>query len=179
MPACSNSKTLQIFYQTFLWHLDGIQFFSDDHPWYGAAQGGTDSAICWAISSNHLIKAYASAAHHWQIYHPNHRLAMNCGLDAFMDDTSILLGKYASLDISELVLRLQFNLNLWQELLQVSGGTLNPPKCSWSPVIWKFDSFGNATLSELTSSSDATFTTANTDHGTSHCLKYNKPSDAV
>jgi len=82
--------------------------------------------------------------HHWQIYHPNHRLAINCGLDAFMDDTSILLGKYASSDISELVLQLQFNLNLWQEILQVSGGTLNPPKCSWSPFIWKFDSFRNA-----------------------------------
>jgi len=33
---------------------------------------------------------------------------------------------------------LQWNLDVWHNLLQASGGILNPSKCMWSCFNWKF-----------------------------------------
>jgi len=100
------------------------------------------------------------------------------GLDGFMDDINILHGDYVSCDLSRLLPTAQFNLNLWRDLLQVSGGALNPSKCSWSPFVWVFDSLGNASLES--SMDDASLVLVARDRqGVAHSLKRNNPSDAV
>jgi len=40
----------------------------------------------------------------------------------------------------------QTDIDLWQGLIQASGGTLNPSKSSWTPFKWTFDTLGNAHL---------------------------------
>jgi len=114
-------------------------FFSDNHPWYGTAQGGTDSSIQLAISSDHLIKAYALQLITGRYIIPATDLLLTADW-MLLWMTLQFFWEYASSDLSELLLWLQFNLDLWQEILQASGGTLNPPKCSWLLFICKFDS---------------------------------------
>jgi len=68
------------------------------------------------------------------------------GIDAYMDDTNQILGDKSTSKLDPLLLDAQANIDLWQGLIQVSGGTLNPTKCSWTPFLWEFDKVGNAHL---------------------------------
>jgi len=151
---------------------------SEDHPWYGAGQGTGDAAIRWTLISHSLISAYQSEATPWCIKSVIRDILLTLGIDAFVDDTNIIHGNTGDADISELLHIVQQNFRLWQGLLHSSGGTLNPPKCSWTPFQWQYNTLGHARLIPL----------ANQDHmqlqatdisSQSHQLKINKPSDAV
>jgi len=68
------------------------------------------------------------------------------GIDAYMDDTNQILGDTATRKLDPILPLAQANIDLWQGLIQASGGTLNPTKCSWTPFLWDFDTLGNARL---------------------------------
>jgi len=70
------------------------------------------------------------------------------GIDAYMDDTNQLLGNDAMNSLDPLLPAAQDNIDLWQGLIQASGRTLNPTKCSWTPFLWRYDKLGNAYLTE-------------------------------
>jgi len=121
---------------------------SDQHPWYGAGQGTGDAATRWVAQSHSLITAYHSEAHLWQLRNPTNHATIPMGIDAFMDDTNQLLGNDQDNNISPLLPAAQANIDLWQGLIQASGGMLNPSKCSWTPFLWEYDLQGNAKLRE-------------------------------
>jgi hypothetical protein len=66
-------------------------------------------------------------------------------ISAFVDDTALLnlINRHLSHCIPFL---LQSDAQLWEKLLFTSGGKLEIPKCKYSVLKWKFDSFGQASL---------------------------------
>jgi len=120
----------------------------DQHPWYGAGQGTGDAAMRWVAQSHLLITAYHSKARLWQLSNPTNNDTILMGIDAFMDNTNQLLINDNSNLLRPLLPDAQANIDLWQGLIQSSGGTLNPNKCSWTPFLWEFDLLGNANLKE-------------------------------
>jgi len=100
------------------------------------------------------------------------------GIDAFMDDMNHFLGNPTDDHLSTILPAAQHNIDLWQGLIQASGSTLNPSKCSWTPFLWHFDQHGNPRLVDPPPS--ATYQISAPDcTGEWHTLHCNKPNDAV
>jgi len=100
------------------------------------------------------------------------------GIDAYMDDTNQLLGNDNTNQLAPLLPAAQANINLWQGLIQASGGTLKPAKCSWTPFLWQYDQLGNAHLVQPLNTS-AYQITASDRTGKRHTLLRNAPNKAV
>jgi len=111
---------------------------SPTNPWHGAGQGAGDACLCWIVQTNSMINAYASKATLWILNSPNYTQTYHQLLDAFIDDTDIFAAQQPCQNFINFMATLQFNLDLWYNLLQASGGVLNPSKCVWLSFTWKF-----------------------------------------
>jgi len=100
------------------------------------------------------------------------------GIDAFVDNTNMIHGNDGNADISDILKIMQNNFHIWQDLLHASSGTLNPPKCSWTPFLWEFNHLGHAKLIPIPENPQKQIYTSDLD-GKSHTLQINKPSDVV
>jgi len=169
-------------FRYFVKHAYGISKDYNQHssqnPWHGAGQGTGDAAPRWVVQSHSLITAYHSQATLWSLPNPVTHSTLPMGIDAFMDDTNHLIGNSSDDHLHTILPDAQRNLDLWQGLIQASGGTLNPSKCSWTPFLWHFDRNGNPRLVDPPPSS-LYQVTAPDRTGTRHTLHRNKPSDAV
>jgi len=63
---------------------------------------------------------------------------MLLSIDAFMDDTWLPAPNTQNLPLVDLASIAQQNLQKWHDILQSSGGQLNPKKCVWMLFHWKF-----------------------------------------
>jgi len=152
--------------------------YSEWNPWHGARQGTGDVAPRWVVQSHSLIIAYHSQAMLWQLPNLVDGTTIPMGIDAFMDNTNHLLGNSQDDHLHTILPSAQNNLDLWQALIQASGGMLNPTKCSWTPFLWHFDRHGNPRLVDPPPS-PRYHITAPDRHGDRHTLHRNKPTDAV
>ncbi len=150
---------------------------SDEHPWYGAGQGTGDAAPRWVVLSNSLINAYHAEAGVWHLPDPISTKSVPMGIDAYMDDTNQVMGEDC-ITLDPILPEAQRNIDLWQGLIQASGGTLNPTKCSWTPFQWEFDKLGNARLVEPPDQPKYHITAMDRD-GHRHTLVRNTPQTAV
>jgi len=126
---------LQQTFHYYVRHAQGISTEFNQHsctdPWYGAGQGAGDACLRWIVQANSIIKTYESRAEPWILYSPNHDQHYCQLLDAFVDDTDIFAAQQPWQSFTNFVATLQFNINLWHDLIQASGGVLNPSKCVW------------------------------------------------
>jgi len=151
---------------------------TEQHPWYSAGQGTGDAASCWVVQLHSLLTAYHAEAHTWNLSPPTSEDTIRMGIDAYMDDTNQILGDTATSKLNPLLTHAQDNIDLWQGLIQASGGTLNPTKCSWTPFLWEFDKIGNARL--LNPPDREKYHIMAPDHqGKQHKLTHNQPHTTV
>jgi len=108
-----------------------------------------NATIQWTMASHSLITTYQSITTPWHIKSIIRDLLLTLGLDAFVDDTNMIHADIGDSDIHELLQIIQNNLRSWQGLLHASGGTLNLPKCSWTPIIWTYNHLGHACMAQL------------------------------
>jgi len=143
---------MQQLLQYFVKHAYGVSDdynqHSGEHPWYGAGQGTADAAPRWIVQADSMFSAYHSKATQYNISNPDQTVNHQQGMDAFMDDTWMSNTCYSADELEELMRTSQQNLSLWNEILQASGGLLNPKKCVWMMYYWKFSPSGKATLTE-------------------------------
>jgi len=85
-----------------------------------------------------MMCAYDAHVHHWTISNPEQDLVSRQGIDAFIDDTTLLNASTQQhpQDSPSLITMTQNNLTLWNNLLETSGGALNPTKCIWGHFKW-------------------------------------------
>jgi len=140
---------LQQTFHYYVKHAQGISTEFNQHsnidPWYGAGQGAGDACLWWIVQAD-SIKAYESWAEPWILYSPNHDQHYWQLLDAFVDDTDIFAAQQPRQSFLNFVANLQSNINLWHDLLQASGGVLNPSKCVWLCFNWHISSTGCPTI---------------------------------
>jgi len=103
-------------------------------------------------------------------------IIVSLGLDAFVDNTNLIYGLENPHTFNQIVQNMQANLDLWHGLLQASGGTLSPSKCSWTPFYWNMDNNGTETI--CMPPANISISTVDC-QGSTHQLKPNKPSVAV
>jgi len=73
---------------------------------------------------------------------------MQQGFDTFVDDTDLVSIALPQQTIDTPVRTAQANLTIWNDLLQASGGELNPSKCVWFCFFWRIDPRGTASITE-------------------------------
>ncbi len=141
-------------------------------------QGTGDAAPRWVVQSHLLITAYHLEASIWQLCNPTMHATVSMGIDAYMDDTNQIIGNDNNNQLALLIPVAQANIDLWQGLIQASGGTLNPEKCSWTPFLWQYDKLGNAQLAQPIDTPQYQITVADRT-GKRHTLIRNAPDKAV
>jgi len=93
-----------------------------EHLWYGAGQGAGNVAPQWVVLANSLILAYVFWSLPWILHFPNQTAFTKQGFDTFMDDTTITNVATPTDALQDTVDATQYNLNIWNDLLQASGG---------------------------------------------------------
>jgi len=113
----------------------------ENHPWHGAGQGAADAALHYIVLSNALIVAYHTRIQPWIITDPTLTMTIVKSLKAFIDNMAMSVGG-KSIPFDNLVQTAQMQLQWWTQLLQASGGELNPKKCCCIIYDWKPDTSG-------------------------------------
>jgi len=146
---CLHTKT-QCAQRYYIKHAYGISkvynTHSDTHPWYGAGQGTGDACPWWIVQSDNLISTYKTLVKPWAMHQPNGTLAIEQAIDAFIDNTTLIIGGQLQSVWMTITQTAQENLLHWHHLLWASSSWLNPQKCSTSSFQWKYDNNGTAAL---------------------------------
>jgi len=141
---------MQQLFRYHIKHAHGISTQYNQHseqdPWYGAGQGAGNACARWIVQANSMILAYNTRANPWSITNPDHSSPVALGLDAFIDDTDLMAAALPNQTTPTPIQKVQYNLTLWNELLQASGGSLNPSKCVWFYFNWKQDARGTVKI---------------------------------
>jgi len=128
----------------YVWHKYGV---SEDyntfnqHPWHGARQGVDDAALQYIMLSDALIDAYHSKIQLWAISNLTLTLTIFKSMKAFIDDVVMLAGG-DQLSFETLTHHTKTQLQWWTQLIQASGGVLNPTKCCCTIYTWSLDTAG-------------------------------------
>jgi len=120
---------------------------SSTNPWHGSGQGTGDAAAQWIVQANSMIKAYQSCTNMFPLQSPNTHQTLPLSIDAFMDNTWLPAPNTQHMPLNEIGLQAQRNLQKWHDILQSSGGQLNPKKCVWMLFHWTFKPSGIAKIS--------------------------------
>jgi len=108
------------------------------HPWHRAGQGAADVALHYIVILDTVIDAYHSKTAPSCLHDPTKVILILHSLKAFINNVVLHTsdGPYAT--FNTLWDHAAEQIQWWEQLVQVTGGSLNPQKCcaivySWSP----------------------------------------------
>jgi hypothetical protein len=110
------------------------------HPIYGTGQGSGNSPIIWLVISSVLFNCYEEKAHGATFESPDRSVRLRLFKVAFVDNTTSYVNKFAENvtptpeDMTPILTR---DIQLWSDLLWLSGGTLELSKCLYH--YWNYD----------------------------------------
>jgi len=113
----------------------------EQHPWHGTGQGAADAALRYITLSDSLIDAYHSKIQPWAIKDPTLALTVFKSMKAFIDDVA-MSADGNQMSFKTLIHHAETQLQWWTQLIQASGGALNPTKCCCALYTWKPNSAG-------------------------------------
>jgi len=120
----------------------------EHHPWHGAGQGAADAALRYIVLSDTLIDAYHTKVAPQMIHDPTRTIAIIRSLKAFIDDVVLHATSNPTSQFDELQIKAQTQLQWWTQLVNVTGGALNPKKCCGLVYKWEPDKYGILRLSQ-------------------------------
>ncbi|EED89738.1 predicted protein [Thalassiosira pseudonana CCMP1335] len=105
----------------------------------GEIQGKGDVPSLWGLQSNTLLKAHQSLCTGLHITNPDRTREMKRNNTAFVDDTDgWASAEFSSMTpIQEVVDRLQHNGQVWNDLTNITGGSIAFHKCKWQLLAWE------------------------------------------
>jgi len=121
---------------------------SEQHPWHGAGQGAADAALRYIVLLDTLIDAYHTKVAPQMIQDPTRTIDIIRSLKAFIDDVVLHTTSNPINNFEELQTKAQAQLQWWTQLVQVTGGALNPKKCCGLVYSWEPDKHGILHLSQ-------------------------------
>ena len=116
-----------------------------DRPIYGTGQGSCASPAIWLIVCSILFDCHQKESHGATYSTPDDSLMLKLSMAGFVDDTKGQTNDMQmekALPLSTLMERMQDDAQLWGDLLHVSGGALEIPKCNYYVMQWAFSANG-------------------------------------
>jgi len=129
----------------FVWHKFGVLHQYNtfaQHLWHGAGQGAADAALQYIVLSNTLIDAYHMKMVPQIMHDPLQLITIQRSLKAFIDDVVLHASSPGYDDLAELQTCTQTQLHWRAQLVNVTGGKLNPKKCCGLIYTWAPDKYG-------------------------------------
>lgn len=149
----ANTTTLQkARYHLKQGHKIHPSFYSHNNPHeiYGSGQGSGNSPFLWCIQSSILFDCYADKCFGATYSSPDRKENLTIGMIGFVDDSNgqvnSMLEPTANTQI--LLTKADHDAQLWNSLLQASGGALEPSKCSFHLLQWEFTSNASPKLTQ-------------------------------
>ena len=97
----------------------------------GAGQGNTGAAPYWTCVSSHMINVLKDHMMNATFITPLDKKKIELALIAFVDDTELFV-TVPNDNIDELIRKAERAINMWREVLEVTGGAMRPSKCAWT-----------------------------------------------
>jgi hypothetical protein len=120
-----------------------------DNPVYGTGQGSCSSPPIWLQICSILFDCHNQRSYGASYCTPDRTLHFQAGMTGFVDDTKGQtndMTESTPLPLRQLIDRMQSDAQLWGDLLHVSGGALEIPKCNYYVMQWRFQPSGIPTL---------------------------------
>ena len=105
----------------------------------GLLQGNGMAAQMWAAISSILFQIYEASGHGARIKSAISGCNSTIAGFAFVDDTDLVEMARDNESDEELIQRTQEGINLWNELIEVTGGALEPRKTDWCIMTYRKD----------------------------------------
>jgi len=115
------------------------------HPIYGTGQGSGNSPVIWLLISATLFDTYEQNTTGATFETPDRSLSTTIHITGFVDDTNTSLNSWTpnhQIPTSHLLPVLCREAQCWNNLLYISGGKLELPKCSFHILEFMFDPDG-------------------------------------
>ena len=116
-----------------------------ESPLYGIGQGVGNSPAVWALLSSTMFSLYSSQAHRAHFYNPSKTLHSQVDMVGFVDDTSGSINEFLDPNLHEPEYYIKLTTHdaqLWNNILCLSGGTLQAAKCLYHLLYFDFTSAG-------------------------------------
>jgi hypothetical protein len=106
----------------------------EDNPLQGLCQGNGVPPACWLMLCSAIMACYKKSGFGSSITSPMSGDATKFMGEIYIDDSNLLVCLAGVLDLETVVAEAQRSLNAWAQLLNATGGALNPNKCYWYAV---------------------------------------------
>jgi len=155
-----------------------------DYPIYGTGQGSSCSPPIWGLISDKLFKVHAAGGNGANFVSPDAKVVEHVGAVGFVDDTTEAINDFTndSATPSLIVDKATKDAQRWNDLLAITGGALEIPKCKFHLASYKFSASGAPVLDPLTDAINGRCPTMNIQpafgESESQSLEYLQPSTA-
>jgi hypothetical protein len=155
-----------------------------DNPIYGTGQGSSCSPPIWGLISDKLFKVHAAEGNGAHFVSPDAKISEQVGAVGFVDDTTEAINDFTndSATPSLIVDKATKDAQRWNDLLGITGGALEIPKCKFHLASYKFAASGAPVLDPLTNAINGRCPTMNIQpafgESESQSLEYLQPSTA-
>ena len=111
-------------------------------PIHGTGQGSTNSPIIWCFISSVAFTAHEQKAHGMLFASPDNSTSVRINMVGFVDDSTCITGGDADTSYSKIKDMMKEDAQLWHDLLWITGGKLELPKCGYHVIYYDFDADG-------------------------------------
>jgi hypothetical protein len=111
------------------------------YPIYGTGQGSANSPVIWTIVSSVLFQCHEAAGHGAQFSTPDAQTSVSLSMIGFVDDSTGQVNDFLANEQptpAALARLMKIDAQLWSDLLWISGGLLELPKCSYHQIHFDF-----------------------------------------
>ena len=123
--------------------------YSGDSPIYGTGQGSCASPSVWLQICSILFDCHNHKSYGAHYQSPDGSIQFKTSMTGFVDDTKGQVNDMKEkhpLPLQDLIDRMQADAQLWGDLLHVTGGALEIPKCNYYMMHWNFHPSGLLSL---------------------------------
>ena len=114
---------------------DSKKYFVGEN-FQGAGQGNTGAAPYWTCVSTPMIELMKEMELQSEFTTAISQRIITLALIAFVDDAELFITDLSN-SPEDIMEKAERAINVWREVLEVTGGAMRPPKCAWTLVTYK------------------------------------------
>eukprot|EP00957_Ditylum_brightwellii_P057201 4334467-Ditylum_brightwellii.AAC.1 len=125
-------------------------YHSEQHPVHDIGKGPTDGPPKWTCTVNTALRCYDKKAKGALIKDPTGRNSTQQTAKMFVDDNKQMhINRVRSASATQLMSYINHDVNLWDELLWITGGLLEKLKTTYSLMVWDFEPSGRPVITPM------------------------------
>ena len=105
--------------------------------------------MIWCFISSVLFNCHNKKAHRLTTASPNGDVVVSFSIIGFVDDSTCVTGGKQGKTVEQLLIRVKHDVQLWHNLLWVSGGKLELQKCGLYLIFYNFDHDGVPSMRKI------------------------------